>query len=70
MKPKQSIPKHLRLTLETFLQQFPDDESCLEYLKEKRYPGGMAHCAKCDKERKHHRVLPGVQRMPVTTAVR
>ncbi len=56
MKPKQSIPKHLRLTLETFLQQFPDDESCLEYLKEKRYPGGIAHCAKCEKERKHHRV--------------
>jgi transposase len=56
MKPKQSIPKHLRLTVETFLQRFPDDEACLEYLKEKRYPGGVAHCAKCQKDRKHHRV--------------
>jgi transposase-like protein len=56
MKPKQSIPKHLRLTVEDFLSRFPDDEPCLEYLKEKRYPGGMAHCGKCDKVRKHHRV--------------
>jgi transposase-like protein len=56
MKLKQSIPKNLRLTVEDFLQRFPDDEACLEYLKEKRYPNGLAHCAKCDKERKHHRV--------------
>jgi transposase-like protein len=56
MKPKQSIPKHLRLTLESFLERFPDDQACLEYLKEKRYPGGIAHCEKCGVERKHHRV--------------
>ena len=56
MKPKQSIPKHLRLTIETFLERFPNDEACLEYLKEKRYPNGMAHCAKCNQDRKHHRV--------------
>src|ERR1017187_2789199 len=56
MKPKQSIPKHLRLTVEDFLNRFPDDEACLEYLKEKRYPNGMAHCGKCGVERKHHRV--------------
>src|SRR5438445_13053633 len=56
MKPKQSIPKHLRLTVETFLQRFPNDEACLEYLKEKRYPGGVTYCEKCQQERKHHRV--------------
>jgi transposase len=56
MKPKQSIPKHLRLTVETFLERFPDDEACLEYLKEERYPGGVTYCAKCEQERKHHRV--------------
>ncbi|MGC2446077.1 MAG: IS1595 family transposase [Candidatus Sulfotelmatobacter sp.] len=39
-----------------FLERFPDDEACLEYLKQKRYPNGMAHCAKCNQERKHHRV--------------
>ncbi|MFZ0941449.1 MAG: IS1595 family transposase [Candidatus Sulfotelmatobacter sp.] len=56
MNQKQSIPKHLRLTIEMFLERFPNDEACLEYLKEKRYPNGMAHCAKCNQERKHHRV--------------
>src|SRR5882762_9144840 len=56
MKPKQSIPKHLRLTVETFLERFPNDEACLEYLKEKRMPGGVTHCLKCQQERKHHRV--------------
>src|SRR6267154_6497381 len=56
MKPKQSIPKHLRLTVETFLERFPNDEACLEYLKEKRYPGGVTYCEKCQQERKHHRV--------------
>jgi transposase-like protein len=56
MKPTQSIPKHLRLTVETFLQRFPDDEACLEYLKEKRYPSGITYCAKCQQDRKHHRV--------------
>jgi len=56
MNQRQSIPKHLRLTIETFLERFPNDEACLEYLKEKRYPNGMAHCAKCNQERKHHRV--------------
>jgi transposase len=56
MNQKQSIPRHLRLTIEMFLERFPNDEACLEYLKEKRYPNGMAHCAKCNQERKHHRV--------------
>ncbi len=56
MNQRQSIPKHLRLTLEMFLERFPNDEACLDYLKEKRYPNGMAHCGKCDQERKHHRV--------------
>jgi transposase len=56
MKPTQSIPKHLRLTVETFLERCPNDEACLEYLKEKRYPGGITYCAKCEQDRKHHRV--------------
>ncbi|HVB99189.1 MAG TPA: IS1595 family transposase [Candidatus Dormibacteraeota bacterium] len=55
-KVKQSIPKPLRLTLQQFADKFPDDEACLEYLKEKRYPGGVSFCDKCQKERKHHRV--------------
>jgi transposase len=56
MKQRQSIPKHLRLTVENFHQRFPNDEACLEYLKEKRFPGGVTYCGKCEQERKHHRV--------------
>lgn len=53
---KQSIPKHLRYTLKNFNEQFPDDNACLEWLKEQRMPGGLAQCEKCGVERKHHRV--------------
>ncbi len=56
MKPKQSIPKELRYTVRDFNNEFPNDAACLEYIKEQRWPNGIAHCAKCDKETKHHRV--------------
>jgi transposase len=56
MKVKQHIPKQLRFTLQQFSEKFPNDEACLEYLKEKRYPGGVTYCEKCQQERKHHRV--------------
>jgi len=56
MNRRQSIPKHLRFTLNDFNAKFPDDESCLEYLKEKRFPGGVTFCEKCQQDRKHHRV--------------
>ena len=53
---KQSIPAELRFTLKSFFEKFPTDDSCLEYLKEKRYPDGVTYCAKCQQERKHYRV--------------
>jgi transposase-like protein len=53
---KQSIPKELRFTVQQFNEKFPDDDACLEHLKEKRMPGGVTHCLKCNQERKHHRV--------------
>src|SRR5205823_11903015 len=56
MKVKQSIPKELRFTVEQFHKRFPDTDSCLEYLKEQRWPNGIAHCEKCGVDRKHHRV--------------
>jgi transposase len=56
MKPKQSIPKELRYTVREFNNEFPDDSACLEYIKEQRFPGGMANCEKCAKKTKHHRV--------------
>jgi transposase-like protein len=56
MKVKQHIPKRLRFTLLDFSKRFPTDEACLEHLKEKRFPGGVTYCAKCQQERKHYRV--------------
>jgi len=56
MKPKQSIPKHLRYTVKDFNAEFPTDDSCLEHIKEERWPDGVTHCDKCAVERKHHRV--------------
>ena len=53
---KQSIPKHLRFGIEDFNRQFPTDDSCLEYMKEQRFPSGVARCEKCEADRKHHRV--------------
>src|ERR1700677_2173077 len=56
MKVKQSILKHLRYTLDQFKAEFPNDDICLEAIKEQRYPGGVVHCAECGKERKLYRV--------------
>jgi transposase-like protein len=56
MKVKQHIPKELRYSVQDFNIEFPNDDACLEYLKEQRWPDGMAHCAKCGEKRKHHRV--------------
>jgi len=56
MNRRQTIPKHLRYTINDFNAQFPDNDSCLEFLKERQFPNGMAHCEKCGIERKHHRV--------------
>ena len=53
---KQSIPKHLRYTIDSFNAQFPDDAACLDWLKEQFYPGGVGPCEKCQKDRKHHKV--------------
>jgi transposase len=56
MKVKQSIPRALRYSVRDFNKEFPNDDACLEYIKERRYPGGVTECAKCRVERKHHRV--------------
>jgi len=56
MKVKQSIAKHLRYTVADFNAEFPNDESCLEHIKEQRWPDGVTKCEKCGVEQKHHRV--------------
>ncbi len=58
MRVKQSIPKDLRYTVRDFNRDFPNDDACLEHLKEQRFPGGVAKCEKCSGvERKHHKVF-------------
>src|SRR5579859_2674913 len=56
MNRRQTIPAHLRYTRQRFDKEFPNDDVCLETLKEQRWPGGVAHCEKCKTEHKHYRV--------------
>jgi transposase-like protein len=56
MKAKQTIPKELRYTVRDFNAEFPNDDACLDYIKEQRWPGGITQCAKCGQERRHYRV--------------
>jgi transposase len=55
-KVKQHIPKELRYSMRNFMNDFPNDSACLEYIKEQRFPGGITQCDTCGVERKHHRV--------------
>ncbi len=44
-----------KYTLKDFNQEFPDDDTCLEWIKNHRWPDGI-YCEKCKKITKHHRV--------------
>lgn len=56
MNRRQTIPKELRYTRQQFDNDFPDDDACLEQIKEQRWPDGRKVCHKCGAERKHYRV--------------
>lgn len=56
MAEGQSISQVPPFSLSDFEACFPDETACLDFLKEKRYPGGVAPCARCGRERRHHRV--------------
>jgi transposase len=56
MNRRQTIPKNLRYTLDQFREQFPNDDACLETIKEQRYPGGVTFCSDCGQERKLYRI--------------
>ena len=56
MNRRQTIPKHLRYTIDDFNRQFPDDDACFEHLRESRFPDGRAVCGLCKEETQHHRV--------------
>jgi transposase len=50
------LNKSQKYTLTQFNSEFPDDNACLEFLKERRWPDGVTTCSKCKVERKHYRV--------------
>jgi transposase-like protein len=56
MNRRQTIPKELRYTRNQFDKDFPNDDVCLEQVKQSRWPSGMIYCETCEKERKHYRV--------------
>lgn len=47
--------KQEQYTIRDFKINFPNDEACLEWLKNSRWPDGI-HCVKCNKITKHHHV--------------
>ncbi len=56
MNRYQTVRPEQKYTAKQFDRQLPDEDACLEYVKERRFPGGMALCVNCRKERKHYRV--------------
>ena len=56
-----------KYTLNQFNAEFPDDDACLEAIKEMRFPGAVATCDKCKVERKHYG-FPAAPPMPATIA--
>jgi transposase len=48
-------PKMLPYTLKDFQKQFPDDATCLDWLRNYLYPDGI-FCETCEAVTKHHRV--------------
>ena len=56
MNRRQTIPPQQKYTVKQFQSEFPNDNACLEYLMEKRFPGGIALCVECRVDRKHYRV--------------
>jgi len=52
----QTVPPQQKYTVRDFEREFPTEDACLEYVMQKRFPGGMAFCAVCKVERKHYRV--------------
>ena len=48
---KQKSPME-KFTIMDFMKRFPTDESCLEFIKNKRWPDGI-YCEKCEKVTGH-----------------
>jgi transposase len=56
MNRYQTVKPQQKYTVKQFDREFPDDDSCLEYVMQQRWPNGLALCVNCNVERKHYRV--------------
>lgn len=56
MNRYQTVKPEQKYTVRQFDREFPTEDACLEYVKERRFPGGVALCVNCQVERKHYRV--------------
>ena len=56
--PKRGKGSESTYSLMEFMREFPDDAACLDWLWRNRYApdGHTAHCPKCDKDRRFHKV--------------
>jgi transposase len=52
----QTIPPQQKYTVRQFDGEFPDEDACLEYVMQKRFPDGKAYCVVCKDDRRHYRV--------------
>jgi transposase-like protein len=48
--------ENLGITFADLTREFPNDEACLEFIKEERWPNSVTKCEKCNTKRKHSRV--------------
>ncbi|HZT78254.1 MAG TPA: IS1595 family transposase [Vicinamibacterales bacterium] len=67
-QPKRAKSSESQFSLMEFMQQFPNDEACLEFLWRSRYApdGTHAHCPKCDQTREFRRYEHSQQRQAWT----
>lgn len=50
------LNKAQKYTVNDFHREFPDDDACLDYIMEQRFPDHIATCDKCKVDRKHYRI--------------
>lgn len=54
--PNPGAAADFAYTMADLIREFPNEDACLEYIKEQRWPNSVTKCEKCNIERKHYRV--------------